>query len=105
MINGIDKYFQDITVERSSKGVDSWGNPIQVWSTHDVVKGVIRQLSGSEANVSNKDTPISTHRMYCRKTDIKTIDRLLFNGVYYDVENVNNVMNFDELLQVELNVV
>ncbi len=105
MINGIDKYFHDIIVERSSKGVDSWGNPVQVWSHHAVIKGIIRQLNGRETFLSGKDTPNATHRMYCRLNDIKTIDRVLYDGVYYDVQNVNNVMNFDELLQVELYVV
>lgn len=105
MIAGIDKYFYPITVQRSYKTTDSWGNTIQSWATHLTVNGLLRQLSGNETVMSQKDTASSSHRMYCRKVDITTNDRVVQGGVYYDVIRVNNVMNFDQLLQVDLDVI
>lgn len=105
MIAGIDKYFNDITVQRSTTTTDAWGNTIQSWATHLTVKGLIRQLSGSQPSISQNDIAISSHRMYCRVVDITTNDRVVYGGKYYDVVRVNNVMNFGELLQVDLDVI
>lgn len=104
MIFGIDKYFVSIQIQRSTQSTDSWGNPIQTWANHIVVQGLFRQTNGSEPYTNSKDTPTSTHRLYCRLADIKVTDGVLYKNVLYKIVRVNNVMEFDELMQVDCEV-
>lgn len=101
MIAGIDKFFGPIQIQRATQTVDPWGNPIQTWANHLVVDGKLRQLSGSELYQSRKDTPVATHRLYCRLADIKVADRISHDGQILNIVRVNNVMDFDELMQVD----
>jgi len=102
MLLGIDKFFYDIDIERPTQTSDEWSGGNETFTTHKTVQGLIRQLNGNEINVSQKDTAIATHRMYCRIADILTTDRVLYNSIYYSITRVNNVMNFNALMQVDL---
>lgn len=102
MILGIDKYFVPIIVQRPTTTTDEWGNIVQTWSTHLTADGLIRQLSGNDVVSSFKDTPIASHRMYCRLADIQVKDRIVYKNQTLDIIRVNNLMNFDELLQVDM---
>jgi head-tail adaptor len=102
MLLGIDKFFYDIDIERPTQTSDEWSGGSDTFATYKTIKGLIRQLNGHEANTSQKDTAIATHRLYCRIEDILTTDRVLYNSIYYSITRVNNVMNFDELMQVDL---
>jgi SPP1 family predicted phage head-tail adaptor len=101
MIGGIDKFFGPVQIQRSTETVDEWGNPVEVWADHIIVEGKLRQLSGSELYQSRKETPVATHRLYCRLDDITVNDRIVFNDEIYDIIRVNDVMNFGELMQVD----
>lgn len=102
MIPGIDKFFVPITIQRKTTGEDEWGNPTNTYEAIGTLQGVIRQTGGNEPFVSGKDTPISSHRLYCRVTTIEPEDRFLFGGKTYSVKNINDVLNFGELLQIDL---
>lgn len=101
MISNIDKFFVPIVIQRSTMTTDSWGNPIQTWSNYSTILGLLRQINGSKLDSSRKDTTTTTHRLYCRLNDIKPTDRVLYNNQTYSITRVNNVMGFDELLQVD----
>lgn len=102
MIAGIDKYFIPLTLETGTPGVDGWNNPKMTYAAAGTISGIIRELSGDEVRAGGKDTPVSTHRMYCRKTAIKQSDRILFENKTYEVTDINDVMNFGQLLQIGL---
>lgn len=104
MIHGIDKYFSTVGLERLTPTTDAWGNKIDSWVAVPNIKGLIRQLnkSGEEQYTSDKKNINTTHRMYCRKNDVRINDRVVFMARKYDVVAVNDVMNFEELYQVEL---
>lgn len=103
MIGSIDKWFKPFQIQRSTKTTDSWGQPIQSWADSIIAYGVLRQMSGSESNISNRDTHTYTHRFYCRPCDIQLNDRIMYDGQELLVARVNDVMDFVELLQVDLN--
>ena len=105
MIVGVDKYFEAFTIQRQQLGEDSYGNPIEGWEDHKQGMGRLRMLSGSEQFQNGKDIGISTHRLYTRELDIELSDRIIYGGVAYNVLMVNNVMSFDELNQVDLELV
>ncbi len=105
MISGIDKLFEDIVQERSQTIENEYGDLVQGYATLRTIKGRIRQLSADEVVASGKETGISTHRLYTRELDVILKDRFLYKSKNYLVKAVNDVMNFGELLQVDLEVI
>lgn len=102
MIPGIDKYFVPIVVERKTQITDAWGNPKYTYAPVMTINGVVRELAGDEPHSAGKDTPVSKHRLYCRKTALAASDRITYQGKTYEIKDIKDVMNFGELLQVEL---
>ena len=105
MINGIDRLFEDIVQERSQTVENEYGDLVQGYSELRTIKGRIRQLSAYEVVASGKETGLSTHRLYTRELDVILQDRFLFRSRNYLVKAVNDVMNFRELMQVDLEVI
>lgn len=105
MIDGIEKYYVDILIQRSTAGVDTWNNPIQIWADHLTIKGRMRQLNAREQYASKKDTYFASNRLYCRLSDIQKNDRVVLNGKTYEVKAVNDVMEMGALMQVECDLV
>lgn len=105
MITGVDKYFEDIEQHRKTLTVDEWGQPAYDYALYATIKGRLRQLSGNEQYQSGKDTHVSTHRLYTRSLDFEQTDKIIYNGDEYDVVRINDVMNFNQLMQVDLELV
>ena len=105
MISGIDKLFEDIVQERSQTIENEYGDLVQGYTTLRTTKGRIRQLSADEVVASGKETGLSTHRLYTRELDVILKDRFLYKSKNYLVKAVNDVMNFGELMQVDLEVI
>ena len=105
MISGIDRLFEDIVQERSQTIENEYGDLVQGYSELRTVRGRIRQLSADEVVASGKETGLSTHRLYTRELDVILQDRFLFRSRNYLVKAVNDVMNFRELMQVDLEVI
>lgn len=99
MIAGIDKYFEPIVVQKSTVGGGEWGD-VDVWADNRTIQGRVRRLTGREID-ANKPIYSSSHRLYTRSSVLVT-ERIKFDGGFYDVVGVNNVMNFDELYQIDL---
>jgi SPP1 family predicted phage head-tail adaptor len=105
MIAGIDKYFEDIEIQRFSRVENEWGDLVEDWETYKTIKGRLRQLGKDEQLVSAKDTVVSTHRLYTRDATLTELDRISYKGHYYNITAVNNVMNFEQLFQVDARLV
>lgn len=105
MIQGIDKYFEPFSIERMSISYDDFGSPTEAYTALKTASGRIRMLNASERFVNDKETQIGTHKLYTREADIKASDRVVYRGNKYHVLYVNNVMNFNELYQVEMELV
>lgn len=101
MIDGIVKYFEPVVIQRLSVSTDSWGNPISVWSDFKTIQGRLRQLNSKEL-FQQKDSAVASHRLYTKDFTILITDRIKFDGKYFEVKGINDVMNFSELNQVEL---
>lgn len=105
MIDGIEKHFVDVLIQRSTQGVDNWNNPVQVWADHLTIKGRMRQLNAREQFVSKKDSYFASYRLYCRPVDIQKNDRIVSSGKTYEVKGINDVMEMGILMQVECELV
>lgn len=101
----IDKYFEDIDIERFGLVENEWGDLVEDYSLYKTIQGRIRQLSGDERLISNKDTSMTTHRLYTKELDILVTDRVKYKDKWYNIVTVNNVMNFDRIVQIDLRLI
>lgn len=101
----IESYFTGgIVVKKRTESRGPGGEVIVTYGQPSEIQGRIRFLSGSDRIMGDKETYISDHRLYCgASVDISNGDRVEFSGEEFDVVAVNDVMNFGEFLQVELN--
>lgn len=103
---GIRSYFkQDFTSQRNEKVDNGCGGWADVWSNYISSNGCIRGLKGDESFKNDKLTAESTHRLYCNILDIIKEDRIIFDGITFEVLFVNNVMQMGKHLQIDLKVV
>lgn len=103
MIGTVTRFLtQDIVILRRTVGYDDWGNPIETYTPEKTIKGRIRQLSTAERLSADREISATEYRLYTKELDILTTDRISLGGVEYDVTGINNVMTFDALNQVGL---
>lgn len=68
----------------------------------ELYNGVIDMLSGEEI-LANQNIQIeSTHILIGPLADIKEGDRVIHNGIVYDVKYVDNPMNLNKHLEITL---
>lgn len=104
-IPGVDKYFETYELWRYTETFDSYGTPVKTPSKVKDIKGRLRQLRGDERFISDKVTSITTHRFYTRELTITPLDEIRKDGQAYEVVAVNNVMTFDDFVQLDLEVI
>lgn len=101
-----DYYTPGWTIQRAGQVQNEWGDWVDGWADHLTnVEGRMRALSGSERYSADKQTFFGTHRFYTSVANIKVTDRIVKEGTTYDIKFVNNVMEFDEFLQCDVEVV
>jgi head-tail adaptor len=87
----------------TSTGVDTWGNPVEGWSTGTAISGRFRQLSGDKRLSADKQTEFADAKFYCAySTGVAVGDQLRKGSDYYEVKFVHNPMDMDRFLQVEV---
>jgi len=104
MLQNIQRWFtEEWQVWRLTVADDSWGNPVETWTSSHLVEGRFRPLSGERKLSADKQTEFADAKFYCATdADIITGDRLVGNGQTYDVKIPIDLMSMDEFLQVEL---
>ena len=107
-IEYISNYYEyGIIVQRNVEMDNGIGGTIPNWSNYAIIWGRIRPLTGKELVMADKQTAISTHRLYCSlSVDINENDRIVYkNNKYEIVAPPANIMNFDNHFQIELKVI
>jgi len=87
----------------SSTGVDSYGEPIESWTTHSV-RGKLWPLSGGEQLSADKMTLFATHKFAMSQTTIAVSEtsKVVSGGVTFDVKNVMDRKRPDGSGHIEL---
>lgn len=62
----------------------------------------IKFLSGQSKILFNKDTWLLDAIMRCRTADILVTDRILYNGDYFEIQDIVDVNNLGKLMLVSL---
>lgn len=101
MITGL--YNKTVDVMRITKTSDGMGGWTEAEVVHiDNLPCRINWLRGSERVQFDKDTYFRDAKLYCAVVDITNKDRIVYDGITYEVVNVSNPDNMDRYLIVEM---
>lgn len=111
LFNYFGSYLHDVEIYSLESVVSSWGtNEMDYPDTPTLVtKGYIQQLSGTEVFENQRLGRKAESRLYIgMDVNIKSTDRIKYNGRLYKVEHVNNnginnVGDHQEIGLVEIN--
>ena len=100
----ISRWFESgWTLHTLGSTTDTWGNPIESYSTGTAISGRFRPLSGDRKLSADRQTPFADAKFYCAATStIAAGDQLRKSSDVYEVTFVQNVMDMDRFLQVEV---
>lgn len=90
-----------ITVERKTVTQGTTGGTKETWVTHLTIDAEAYEISGREALQYNR---LSTNKVMRFKTaynDITEKDRILFEGSYYNILNVNDPHRLHKFLLID----
>lgn len=99
-------YNSTVNVERKGDLIEDGigGFLSDEWSTHiESVLCRIQPLKSNEKIAYGKETVLATHKMFCSaEHDITEQDRIVRNGIYYDIIEVINIDMMDHHLEITL---
>ena len=97
--------FKDFIKVRITKTTDEFGDIIEE-EQETQIQGILRVMSGNERFTADKETLFATHRLYTDHLNWKQTDKVRDEqGKDYKVKLINNVMGFDDLVQVDCEMV
>lgn len=90
----LDEIGVPLTTERETRAYNGYLGDTVTWSTNLTLTGSIQNLSGNEIIQAQKLGVSATHRLYVNgNPDILVNDRIKYNGIYYKITYVDNVVN------------
>ena len=102
----IDDHGKNVVIKRNTPIRTDLGGYKDHWATHLSIRTLIRPLGGSEQMAADKVTLYATHKMYCAVADILEDDKVEdADGNEYRIKNQINPMNFDNHMQIDLELV
>ncbi len=78
-------YKAGFTIQQLATTRNNIGGVVENWSTKTIIDGYLRDLSGDERSLANRNTVIATHRFYCDPVDVTEKDRLVYEDDEYDI--------------------
>lgn len=79
-----------VEIQRYTQTTNDYGEVISDWYTVTTRRASVSPISGKEYFASKQVNAETTHRVYMRYTDIKTSDRLVYDGRIFNIESVMN---------------
>lgn len=103
--NALQVYNCLVDVVRVTRTVEALGNPESLATLVANMPCRIRWTSGKERMLHDKTTHFIDATLHCRKVagiTITTKDRILYNGKYYEITDVQDFRNLGRLLVISL---
>lgn len=95
-----------ITIQKADFDSDDEGQQIKTWEDYTSCKSYVNGLSGSEywaaGAIQAENTVVFTVRYSAKINKINPQEyRILFNGLIYDIKNVDNVQYQNEIVKIK----
>ena len=91
-----------VVIQRETRTSGGYMGDTVTWSTFATIIASIQNLTGDEIIQAEKLGIQASHRMYCEPLAITENDRVLYNGTYYQITYIDNVINTDKHYKVFL---
>jgi SPP1 family predicted phage head-tail adaptor len=85
-----------ITIEEKAVVSGGYSGDTVTWSTKGTVRSSIQNITGDELLRADKLGIDASHWMYSNVTDVNVKDRVLYNGTYYQIQYVDNVIGISK---------
>jgi SPP1 family predicted phage head-tail adaptor len=78
-----------ITIQGKTATADSFGEPIEAWVDVDTVWAEKKDLRGTELFAARQEVAsVDTRFRILYRTDVTALNRILYEGIYYDIAAV-----------------
>lgn len=96
-----------LVIERPTAGArDDYGNPSQTWATLATVKGLVQPKNVRDlAPLSQGGPVVSDMNIYLYPTDLAEADRIVSDGLTYQVDGVHDEGGADHHFRVDAHLV
>lgn len=103
----VARHFRDIQITRRASTANRIGGQGEVYANQFTVRGTIFTLTGDKRFSADKQTLYATHRLLCFPSPvssniIRKTDRVSDGGTEYKIKFINDVLQYGQLLQIDL---
>ncbi len=81
---------QTLTLQSITETADLQGGVTKEWTDIGSFKGRVSPLTAQERLMQNKETMLTTHRIYCDPMDIMPNDRIKWGTYYFEIIGITN---------------
>ena len=92
---------QTLTLQSKVLTDDGQGGSTIVWADIGSFRGRISPLTAQERLMQNKETMLTTHRIYCDPMDITPEDRIKWGTYYFEIIGVTNPSEIYSHLEID----
>ena len=94
-------YNQTLTLQTRVETSDGQGGVTQTWTDYGSFRGRISPLTAQERLAQNKETMLTTHRIYCDPMDVMPDDRIKWGDYYFEIIGITNPSESYHHLEIE----
>lgn len=103
--NAIVEFWRASLVETSTGRKWDWDNPVRIASVPGSFQPVLPIRSGSVELIEDRDTTITQARVYIKPIEIESTDKVLINGLWWEVDGEASVWSVPQLRQSHVRVI
>ena len=92
---------QTLTLESKTITDDGMGGQVETYATVGSFRGRISPLTANERLLQNKETMLTTHRIYCDPMSVMPNDRIKWGTYYFEIIGITNPSELYSHLEID----
>ncbi len=92
---------QTLTLQTPTEADDGMGGTISSWSDAGSFRGRISSLSVQERMAQDKETALSTHKIFCDSMSVTHKDRIKWGTRYFEIVGITNPSELSHHLEIQ----
>ncbi len=95
-------YNNTLTLQLLTETDDGQGGVTKVWADSGSFRARISPLSAQERLLQNKETSVTTHRVYCDNMNVNSNDRIRWGIYYFEIIGIHNPSEAYDHLEIDV---
>lgn len=91
-----------LVLQRSTLTSDNMGGQTKAWADAGSFKARVSPLTAAERLTQDKETMLTTHRVYCDNINIMPDDRIKWGTFYFEIVGITNPSEAYHHLEIEV---